>query len=129
MNIKELCERWQCTDRQIDKLVKKNILHPEQVNVRSKRDFPLEEVEHVEDICHVTTDYTTLEELGKELGKSYGQVYYALSIRPVTVCPLFNPIRIPEASVEELKKVLTRYHNHGTINHKEGSRDPRRGST
>ena len=128
MNIKELCERWQCTDRQIDKLVKKNILHPEQVNVRSKRDFPLEEVEAVEHSYHITTEYTTLEELGKELGKSYGQVYYALSTRPVTVCPLFNPIRIPKASVEELKKVLTRYHNHGTINHQKGAREPRRGA-
>ena len=120
MNIKELCERWACTNRQIDKLVKKNILHPEQVNVRSKRDFPLEEVEHVEDIYHITTEYTTLEELGKELGKSYGQVYYALSTRPVTVCPLFNPIRLPKDSTEELKKVLTRYHDCGTINHQKG---------
>ena len=108
MNIKELCERWQCTDRQIDKLVKKNILHPEQVNVRSKRNFPLEEVEAVEGFYHVTTDYVTLEELGKELDKTYGQVYYALTTRPVTVCPLFNPIRIPKESAEELKKVLTK---------------------
>ena len=106
MNIKEICERWECTGRQIDKLVKKNILHPEQVNVRSKRNFSLEEVEAVEYFYHVTTDYVTLEELAEELGKSYGQVYYALSTRPVTVCPLFNPIRIPKASVEELKKVL-----------------------
>ena len=106
MNIKEICERWQCTDRQIDKLVKKNVLHPFQVNTRSKREFSLDEVEAIEDFYHVTTDYVTLEELAKELGQSYGQVYYALSTRPVTVCPLFNPIRIPKASVEELKKVL-----------------------
>jgi DNA-binding transcriptional MerR regulator len=108
MNIKELCERWGCTDRQIDKLVKKNVLHPEQVNVRSKREFPLDEVEAIEDFYHVTTDYTTLEELGEELDKSYGQVYYAFTKHPVTVCPLFNPIRIPKESVEELKKVLTK---------------------
>jgi hypothetical protein len=106
MNIKELCERWGCTGRQIDKMVKKNILHPEQVNVRSKRNFPLKEVEAIENFYHVTTDYVTLEDLAEELDKSYGQVYYALSTRPVTVCPLFNPIRIPKASVEELKKVL-----------------------
>ena len=108
MNIKELCERWACTDRQIDKLVKKNILYPKQVNVRSKRDFPLEEVEAVEYFYHVTTDYVTLEELAEELDKSYGQVYYAFSTHPVTVCPLFNPIRIPKESAEELKKVLTK---------------------
>jgi DNA-binding transcriptional MerR regulator len=108
MNIKELCERWGCTDRQIDKLVKKNVLHPEQVNVRSKREFPLDEVEAIEDFYHVTTDYTTLEELAEELDKSYGQVYYAFTKHPVTVCPLFNPIRIPKESVEELKKVLTK---------------------
>ena len=107
MNIKELCERWGCTDRQIDKLVKKNFLHPEQVNVRSKREFPLEEVEAVEYFYHVTTDYVTLEELAEELDKSYGQVYYAFSTHPVTVCLLFNPIRIPKESAEELKKVLT----------------------
>ena len=107
MNIKELCERWACTDRQIDKLVKKNILYPKQVNVRSKRDFPLEEVEAVEYFYNVTTDYVTLEELAEELDKSYGQVYYAFTTRPVTVCPLFNPIRIPKESAEELKKVLT----------------------
>ena len=106
MNIKELCERWQCTDRQIDKLVKKRILHPEQANVRSRRDFPLEEVEAVECFYHITTEYTTVEELGKELGKSYGQVYYAFTTHQIEVCPLFNPIRIPKASVEELKKVL-----------------------
>lgn len=108
MNIKELCERWQCTDRQIDKLVKKNILRPEQVNVRAKRNFLLEEVEYVEEFYHVTTEYTTLEELGKELDKSYGQVYYAFTTHPVIVCPLFNPIRIPKESAEELKKVLTK---------------------
>ena len=108
MNIKELCERWQCTDRQIDKLVKKDILHPEQVNVRSKRNFSLEEVEDIEEFYHVTTEYTTLEELAEELDKSYEQVYYAFTTHPVTCCPLFNPIRIPKASVEELKKVLTK---------------------
>lgn len=108
MNIKELCERWGCTDRQIDKLVKKNVLHPFQVNVRSKREFPLEEIEDIEDFYHVTTDYTTLEALGEQLGKSYGQVYYAFTTHPVTVCPLFNPIRIPKESAEELKKVLTK---------------------
>ena len=107
MNIKEICERWQCTDRQIDKLVKKNILHPEQVNVRAKRDFSLEEVEAVEDFYHVTTDYVTLEELAEELDKSYGQVYYALTTHPVTVCSLLNPIRVPKESAEELKKVLS----------------------
>ncbi len=108
MNIKELCERWQCTDRQIDKLVKKNILHPEQVNVRAKRDFSLEEIEYVEEFYHVTTEYITLEGLAEELGKSYGQVYYALTTHPVTVCSLFNPIRIPKESAEELKKMLTK---------------------
>jgi len=108
MNIKELCERWQCTDRQIDKLVKKNILYPKQVNVRSKREFPLAEIEYVEEFYHVTTEYTTLEELAKESGKSYGQVYYAFTTHPVTFCPLFNPIRIPKESAEELKKVLTK---------------------
>lgn len=107
MRIKELCERWQCTDRQIDKLVKKNVLHPFQVNVRSKREFSLEEIEDIEKFYHVTTDYTTLEELAEELDKSYGQVYYAFTTHPVTVCPLFNPIRIPKESAEELKKVLT----------------------
>ena len=107
MNIKELCERWGCTDRQIDKLVKKNFLRPEQVNVRSKRDFSLEEVESIEEFFHVTTDYTTLEALGKELDKSYGQVYYAFTTHPVRVCLLFNPIRIPKESAEVLKKVLT----------------------
>ena len=108
MNIKELCERWQCTDRQIDKLVKKNVLHPEQVNVRSKRNFSLEEIENIEWLYNVTTDYTTLEALGKELDKSYGQVYYAFTTHPVTACQLFNPIRIPKESAEELKKVLTK---------------------
>jgi len=108
MNIKELCERWQCTDRQIDKLVKKNVLHPEQVNVRSKRNFSLGEVEAVEDFYHITTEYTTLEKLAEESGKSYEQVYYAFTTHPVTFCPLFNPIRIPKASVEELKKVLAK---------------------
>ena len=107
MNINELCERWGCTDRQIDKLVKKNILHPEQVNARSKRDFSLEEVWNIEEFYRVTTDYTTLEALGKELDKSYGQVYYAFATHPVAVCPLFNPIRIPKESAEVLKKVLT----------------------
>lgn len=107
MNIKELCERWACTDRQIDKLVTKNLLRPEQVNVRSKRDFSLEEVEGIEEFFHITTDYTTLEALGKELGKSYGQVYYAFTTHPVTACQLFNPIRIPKESAEELKKALT----------------------
>ena len=108
MNIKELCERWQCTDRQIDKLVKKNILHPEQVNVRAKREFFLAEIENLEEFYHVTTEYTTLEELAEELGKTYGQVYYAFTTHPVTVCPLFNPIRIPKESAEVLKKVLTK---------------------
>ena len=115
MNIKELCERWGCTDRQIDKLVKKNVLHPEQVNVRSKRNFSLEEIEDIEEFYHVTTDYTTLEELAEELDKSYGQVYYALTTHPVTVCPLFNPIRIPKESAEELKKVLTRRPSYGSV--------------
>ena len=104
----ELCERWECTGRQIDKLVKKNVLYPKQVNVRSKRDFPLEEVEAVGYFYHVTTDYVTLEELAEELDKSYGQLYSALTTRPVTVCSLFNPIRIPKESAEELKKVLTK---------------------
>ena len=108
MNIKELCERWGCTDRQIDKLVKKSVLHPEQVNVRSKREFSLEEIENIEHFYQITTDYTTLEELAEKLDKSYGQVYYAFSTHPVTVCPLFNPIRIPKESAEELKKVLTK---------------------
>lgn len=108
MNIKELCERWECTGRQIDKLVKKNILYPKQVNVRSKRDFPLAEIEDIEYFYNVTTDYVTLEELAEELDKSYGQVYYAFSTHPVTVCSLFNPIRIPKESAEELKKVLTK---------------------
>lgn len=108
MRIKELCERWECTGRQIDKLVKKNVLHPFQVNVRSKREFSLDEVEAIEDFYHVTTDYVTLEELAEELGQSYGQVYYALTTHPVTVCPLFNPIRIPKESAEELKKMLTK---------------------
>ena len=108
MNIKELCERWGCTGRQIDKLVKKNILYPKQVNVRSKREFPLAEIEDIEYYYHVTTNYVTLEELAEELGKSYGQVYYAFTTHPVTFCPLFNPIRIPKESAEELKKVLTK---------------------
>jgi hypothetical protein len=108
MNIKELCERWGCTDRQIDKLVKKEILHPRQVNVRSKRAFSLEEVEAIENFYHVTTDYVTLEELAEESGKSYGRVYYALITHPVMVCSLLNPIRVPRESAEELKKVLAK---------------------
>jgi DNA-binding transcriptional MerR regulator len=108
MRIKELCERWGCTDRQIDKLVKKNVLHPYQVNVRSKREFSLEEIEDIEQFYRVTTDYTTLEELAEELDKSYGQVYYAFVNNQIEVCSLFNPIRVPRESAEKLKKMLTK---------------------
>ena len=99
MTTHELTERWNCTTRQLNRLCERGILSPEQDWERGRRNFDEQEVEEVEKMHNIITDYMTISEYAKLHNRSYMTIRNWIADGRLKACTLFNPIRIPREEV------------------------------